>query len=116
MLNFPLLELNSLHIADWRDITAEKLRIVADRGQKKDFYDLYFGVQLLGIESLVELSFKKFAKSVNYFHLLKGLTYFEDAEKNPEPMVLDRSVTWDNIKLFFINHIGDFEKAFGKIP
>jgi hypothetical protein len=115
-LLFPLLKFHALEIADWRDITTEKLRIVADRGQKKDFYDLYFGIQLLGIYDLVKLSFKKFAKNVNYFHLLKGLTYFEDAENNPEPMVLDRSVTWDNIKLFFINHVGDFEKAFGKIP
>ena len=115
MLNFPLLELNSLHIADWRDITTEKLRIVADRGQKKDFYDLYFGVQLLGIDSLVELSFKKFVKNVNYFHLLKGLTYFEDAEKNPEPMIIDESVTWDNVKKFFLTHIRDFEIAFAKV-
>jgi predicted nucleotidyltransferase component of viral defense system len=115
LLHFPLLELNSLDIADWRDITTEKLRIVADRGQKKDFYDLYFGVQLLGIDSLVELSFKKFAKNVNYFHLLKGLTYFEDAEKNPEPMIIDESVTWDNVKNFFLTHIRDFEIAFGKV-
>ena len=114
-LLFPLVQFHALEIADWRDITTEKLRIVADRGQKKDFYDLYAGIQLLGIYDLVELSFTKFAKSVNYFHLLKGLTYFEDAEKNPEPMVLDRSLNWDNVKNFFISHIGDFEKAFGRM-
>ena len=114
-LLFPLLKFHTLEIADWRDITTEKLRIVADRGQKKDFYDLYAGIQLLGIRDLVELSFTKFAKSVNYFHLLKGLTYFEDAENNPEPIVLDRSLTWDTVKKYFISHIGDFEKAFGKI-
>jgi len=114
-LQFPLLQLNSMDIADWRDITAEKLRIVADRGQKKDFYDLYTGVQRLGIDRLADLSFKKFAKNVNYFHLLKGLTYFEDAEINPEPMALDKSLTWDEVKKFFVTHIKDFEIAFGKI-
>jgi hypothetical protein len=67
ILSFPLLQFNSLSIADWRDIAAEKVRIVADRGQKKDFYDLYFSLRLLGVEPLLELSVKKFGKSVNYF-------------------------------------------------
>jgi len=114
-LSFPLLQFNSLNIADWRDITVEKLRIVADRGQKKDFYDLYFGLSLLGIETLIELSVKKFGKSVNYFHLLKGMTYFDDAEKNPEPMLLDKSVTWDQVKHFFLTHITEFEKYLEKM-
>ena len=114
LLNYPLLEFNSLKIADWRDITAEKLRIVADRGQKKDFYDLYFGVQMLGIEALIGLTVKKFGKSVNYFHLLKGMTYFEDAEKDPEPMLFDKSATWEKVKGFFSTHIREFEKALEK--
>ncbi|MEW6584693.1 MAG: nucleotidyl transferase AbiEii/AbiGii toxin family protein [Nitrospirota bacterium] len=112
LLQFPLLEFNSLNIADWRDIAAEKLRIVADRGQKKDFYDLYFSVQHLGVETLVGLAVRKFARNVNYFHLLKGLTFFEDAEKNPDPMSIDKSMTWEKVKQFFSDHVGDFEKAF----
>jgi hypothetical protein len=114
-LNFPLLQFNSLYIADWRDITVEKLRVVADRGQKKDYYDLYFGLMLLGIDALTELSVTKFGKSVNYFHLLKGMTYFDDAEKNPEPMVFDKSVTWNDVKHFFSTHIREFEKYFEKM-
>lgn len=114
-LNFPLLQFNSLNIADWRDITVEKLRIVADRGQKKDFFDLYFGLSILGIDALIELSVKKFGESVNYFHLLKGMTYFDDAEKNPEPMLLDTSVTWEKVKHFFVTHITEFEKSFEKL-
>ncbi len=115
LLSFPVLQFNSLNIADWRDIAVEKLRIVADRGQKKDFYDLYFGLRILGIEALVGLSAKKFGKSVNYFHLLKGMTYFEDAEKNPEPMLLEKSITWDKVKHFFLTHIKEFEKTFEKM-
>jgi hypothetical protein len=113
LLIFPLLEFNALNIADWRDIVAEKLRTVSDRGQKKDFYDLYFGIQKLGIENIAELSVRKFGKRVNYFHLLKGITYFEDADKNPEPMLLDKTVTWEEVKNFFTTHVKDFEKAFG---
>lgn len=114
-LLFPKLEFNSINVADWRDITTEKLRTVGDRGQKKDFYDLYLGVQRLGIEKITGLAYKKYGKSVNFFHLLKGLTYFEDAEKNPEPMMLDKRASWKEIKKFFISHAGDFERAFQEI-
>jgi PAS domain S-box-containing protein len=115
ILSFPALQFNSLSVADWRDIAAEKVRIAADREQKKDFYDLYFSLRLLGIEPLLELYVKKFGKSVNYFHILKGMTYFEDAEKDPEPMLVDKSVTWDEVTQFFLSHIKEFERAFEKL-
>lgn len=109
---FPVMKVYSIDIADWRDIIVEKLRTVADRGQKKDFYDLYYGIQRLGIDAIVELAYKKFGKEINYFHILKGITYFEDANKNPEPLLLDKNIQWDKIKTFFLEKIKDFEKAF----
>lgn len=115
LLLFPTLHFYSLDVADWRDIIIEKLRTVADRGQKKDFYDLYFGTKKIGINKIIESAYKKFGRNINYFHLLKGLTYFEDAEKNPEPMVLDKKVSWSDVKQFFVNHVKDFEKAFQRI-
>jgi hypothetical protein len=69
----------------------------------------------LGIETLVGLSVKKFGRRINYFHLLKGMTYFENAEKNPEPMLLDKSIPWEDIKRFFISHITEFETALDKM-
>jgi len=114
-LIFPTLPFNSTNVADWRDIVTEKLRTVGDRGQKKDFYDLYFGAQELGIAAIAELAYKKFGQDVNYFHFIKGLTYFEDAEKNPEPMLLNKDVSWNDVKKFFISHLQGFENAFKKI-
>jgi hypothetical protein len=114
-LLFPLNKFNSIDIADWRDIVVEKIRTVADRGQKKDFYDLYFGVQMLGVEMIIELAYKKFGKRVNYFHLLKGLTYFEDADKNPAPLLIDKTDQWEEIKRFFLGRVKEFEHAFSKI-
>ena len=114
-LLFPLLTFNSLDIADWRDIVTEKLRTVGDRGQKKDFYDLHLGIRELGIDTIVELASKKYGRNINYFHLLKGLTYFEDADKNPEPIILDRTLSWQEIRKYFVTHVKDFERAFNKI-
>lgn len=32
------------------------------------------------------------------FHVWKSLTYFEDAERDGEPLVFDKMVTWDVVK------------------
>ncbi len=113
-LLFPLKDFNSIWVADFRDIIAEKVRTIADRGKKKDFYDFYFGVQFLGIEKTVELICKKFGSDINYLHILKGLIYFEDAERDPPPILLESSTEWDKIKIFFEKNIKDFEKYFVK--
>ncbi|MBI4844637.1 MAG: nucleotidyl transferase AbiEii/AbiGii toxin family protein [Nitrospirae bacterium] len=114
-LIFPVIKFNSIYIADWRDIITEKLRTAGDRGQKKDFYDLYIGIRELGIDKIVEFSLKKYGKNINYFHLLKGLTYFEDADKNPDPIIMDKALSWPEIRNFFMAHSKDFENSFGKI-
>ncbi|MCX7792969.1 MAG: nucleotidyl transferase AbiEii/AbiGii toxin family protein [Thermodesulfovibrionales bacterium] len=111
-LLFPVIPFNSIEVADWRDIVIEKIRTIADRGQKKDFYDFYSGVRILGIEETVELIHKKFSEKVNYLHLLKGLVYFEDAERSPEPVLLGDAPPWDEVKNFFIKNISSFERAF----
>lgn len=114
-LLFNIIRFNSLKVADWRDIIVEKIRTISERGQKKDFYDFYIGISKMGIESLCELVWRKFNNRINYFVLLKGLTYFEDADRGREELTyLGTPVNWKEIKEFFINHITDFEKAFTK--
>ncbi len=111
LLLLPPISFESIIVADWRDITVEKLRTVSERGLKKDFYDLYFGIKKLGVDKLCEMAYKKYGRSVNYFHIIKGLTYFEEAEKNPEPILIDKTVSWDEVKKFFVSHFQDFENA-----
>lgn len=113
-LLFPTIPFNSIEIADWRDIVVEKIRTIADRGQKKDFYDFYYGVRLLGIEETAGLVYKKFSKRINYLHLLKGLVYFDDAERSPDPLLLGKPPSWDEVKVFFIKNLSAFERAFLK--
>lgn len=114
-LLFQLKPFNTIEIADWRDIVIEKVRTIADRGQKKDFYDFYFGIQRIGIKQFAELVFRKFGNRVNYFHLLKGLTYFEDADRNPDPVLIGEVIPWKIVKDFFLSNIKDFENAFSNV-
>ncbi len=40
-LLYPTIPFKGFRVADWRDIMAEKFKTLAQRGSKKDFYDLY---------------------------------------------------------------------------
>lgn len=104
---------NAIKIADWRDIVVEKLRTISDRGLKKDFYDFYIGVKKFGIESLTGDIYRKFGDRINYLTLLRGLTYFEDAERSKEELIFLQDIeSWEDIKKYFTTHIREFEKAF----
>ncbi|MBN1283455.1 MAG: nucleotidyl transferase AbiEii/AbiGii toxin family protein [Proteobacteria bacterium] len=90
-------------IADIRDIALMKLIAVSGRGSRKDFIDLYF--ILKGNPTLTEyfgLLSKKYAKGrANAYHILKSLTYFDDAEAEPMPRML-APFEWKECKAFFV--------------
>jgi len=46
---------------------------------------------------------------LNYYHILKSLVYFEDAEDEPEIDTL-LPVDWKEVKNFFVKNIKSFEK------
>ncbi len=91
-----LLNIDGLRLASVEDIIPMKLLAIANRGTKKDFYDLYFLLQTFSLEQMLNLFSIKF-KTVNSFHLIKSLVFFEDAELDPEP-VLIKKVSWDKVK------------------
>ena len=49
---------------------------------------------------------------INLYHLLKSLVYFEDAENDPDPVLLPdgKRPDWNKIKLFFEGNIKNFER------
>jgi hypothetical protein len=93
----------SVAIADPDDIAAMKLAAIAGRGSRKDFVDLYFYAR--DVASL-ERAFDGFREkyrgvSVDAYHLLRSLTFFEDAEADAMPELL-AVVTWNEIRSFFV--------------
>jgi len=79
-----------------------KINAIASRGTRRDFIDLYWVAKDLGLVELLDLFETKYASS-NYsmMHILKALSYFRDAEKDPMPdMLMDCS--WDEVKRFFL--------------
>jgi hypothetical protein len=90
-------------IAAVRDIALMKLAAISGRGSRKDFADLYVILQNRPtLEGYFDLLPRKYdARRLNYYHILKSLTYFDDAEAEPMPRMLI-PFDWEECKAFFV--------------
>lgn len=94
---FPTLHEDGVRMLDLQDIAPMKLKAIAQRGSKKDFYDIYFLLDYMPLERMMALFRQKF-KMYEVFHIVKSLTYFEDAEHSANPVVFDESISWQQVK------------------
>lgn len=104
-LLFPLESFLRVPIADPRDIACMKLSAIAGRGTRRDFVDLYVVASQYGLRQVLGWFKQKYAQA-NYslLHILKSLTYFEDAEKDPMPDMIE-SIDWEAVKQFFSREV-----------
>lgn len=93
----PMCLNEGLRLLSLEDIAPMKLDAISGRGSKKDFYDVYFLLQYFTLEKMFELYFEKYPHQTT-FHVLRSLAYFEDAEKDPDPVVFNISITWPVVK------------------
>ena len=95
-----------LVVADPRDIAVMKVVAIGGRGSRKDFVDLFFYLRSGGsLEDVFEMIERRFAGiDFNEYHLLRSLTYFDDAETEPMPRML-REVDWADIKSAIIAEV-----------
>jgi len=99
----PAVEANGLRIAGLKDISAMKLNAITGRGSKKDFIDLYFLLKKFSLKEMLEFYKEKYPGN-SLFMVVKSLSYFEDAEKNDMPLMLE-NVNWEKIKNQIKNEI-----------
>lgn len=78
------------------DLTAMILNAIANRGSKKNFHDV---AELLCHHSLDEMLgfFSKKYPATDPFAVIRSLVWFEDAEREPDPIPL-AGQNWDDIK------------------
>jgi len=92
----PVERIEGISLASLRDNGVMKLSALVNRGSKKDFFDM---AQLLEVDSLAHwLSYyqEKFPHS-DTFMLAKSLVWFDDAEHEPTPRMLNHH-TWEDVK------------------
>lgn len=99
--HYPLIKniksIDGFRIASIEDISAMKLNAINNRGAKKDFYDLYFLLNEFKLTELIKLFEIKYP-AFNRLQLLKSLLYFQDAENQPDPVLLKDNLSWKEVK------------------
>ena len=97
-------EIEGLKYASLKDISVMKLVALSSRGSKKDYYDLAYMVKYKNIdirETFMNLDVKFEGKNLNKIHIVQSLTYFDDAECEPD-LILMVELKWEDIKSYFI--------------
>lgn len=111
-LLFPPESFCGVDIADAKDIACTKVSTIMSRGKKRDFIDLYVAADRYGLQHVLALFKKKYARTrYNLQSVFKSLTYFEDAEDDPTPDMLV-SLSWDQVKQFFKKEVPLLRKEF----
>ncbi|MBQ7877169.1 MAG: nucleotidyl transferase AbiEii/AbiGii toxin family protein [Bacteroidales bacterium] len=95
--------LDGIRLASVNDIAAMKISAIINRGTKKDFIDLYFLLQEMSLNHILDLYDQKYPDG-SRFIAIKSLTYFEDAEADPMPFMLN-DITWEKVKSSIIAEV-----------
>jgi hypothetical protein len=97
----PLVETSDAQLASIEDIALMKMDALLSRAARKDFYDLYFICQNLSLRQILDLAPRKYPQTRDFeTQTVKRLTYFESAEQDPAPTLL-QSISWEQVKGYF---------------
>jgi hypothetical protein len=97
---YPLLgalrEVEGLRLASLEDIAAMKLAAVVQRGSKKDFIDVFALGRHFALGDMLACYRKKYGVE-DVGHVLVALAWFDDADRERTPMLLQRQ-SWPDVK------------------
>ena len=104
-------QFEGVHIASLDDLIGMKIEAISSRGKKRDFIDLfsimkYKNISITDAMFLYNEKYKDFNPSM--IHALKSLTYFNDAENDPLP-VMKTPIQWQEVKNYFERELGKMD-------
>lgn len=99
----PIEKIDGHALVSLPDLAAMKLNAIANRGAKKDFYDV---AELLKHYSLTEMLgfFSRKYSNTDPFAVIRSLAWFEEAEEEPDPIPM-AGQKWEGIKQVVINAV-----------
>jgi len=84
-------------LASLSDLACMKLSAIAQRGSRKDFVDIYVLLETqFSLDKMFKLYKQKYQKN-NIAPVLYSLSYFDDAEEEPMPEMI-QDFTWEQVK------------------
>jgi predicted nucleotidyltransferase component of viral defense system len=103
LLDEPI-EIEGIRMVSKKDIAAMKLNAIAGRGSKKDFIDLYYLLDEFSLKEMVDFYSQKYFDG-SEFMVVKSLSYFEEANEQPQPQMMKSSFNWETCKQKISNEV-----------
>lgn len=104
-----LIEFPPIKLASIEDISAMKVAAIVQRGKQRDFIDLYYLINKIGINKILESAYQKYPWYREMDEIVfTSLTYFDDAEKDKglrAIKVLDSKFSWERAKETILKEI-----------
>jgi hypothetical protein len=98
-----------LAVASILDVAPMKLVAIAQRSARRDFVDLYVILHQTSFRSVAERAVQRYgAGLIEPVVIGKGLTWFEDADGEPDPQYLGQPLPWSHVKAFFTSSFRQF--------
>ncbi len=97
VVDFPPIQLASLE-----DIAAMKIVAIVQRAKQRDFWDMYYLTETLGVAVIMKCVYAKYPwYEENNQIVLRSLTYFDDADNDQEVdrvTIFDKNLRWTDVK------------------
>lgn len=84
-------------VAGLDDIACMKLSAIANRGLRKDFYDLHHLVSTCGSLGHYLRLFQKKFKQQDVGYVIRSLVYFDEADQEPDIQIFT-GITWEQVR------------------
>ncbi len=97
---------SGITLAGMKDIAAMKLAAIAGRGSKKDFIDVFFLLKYFPLSEMLGFFNQKYPDGTELL-VLKSLTWFEDADRDEMPLVLE-DCDWKLVKHRIRTEVQDY--------
>ena len=108
--DYPMLAppevLEGIRMLSVLDVAAMKLNAIVNRGAKKDFYDLHTLLRHYPLPTLLDAYHRKYPNA-EPFLLVRSLSFFEDAESEPDPVPL-AGQSWPDVKYRVIRAVREY--------
>lgn len=98
---YDIIETYYFNIYSIQDIWAMKLWAIQNRATNKDYVDLFYIINEIWLNNLIDIFFLKFWKVVTKTYILKSLVYFDDI-KIEKLILTDKKLNFEKIKNFLI--------------
>lgn len=91
----PIDKIDGHRLVSLPDLAAMKLNAIANRGSKKDFYDMAELLKHFPLEEMLEFFTRKYTNT-DPFAVIRSLAWFDEAEQEPDPIPMNGQ-TWESV-------------------